>query len=107
MVLRITEYASGGYAGLSGRGGPVIPTEPATRTLQMAITAASTNASTAALSGTTYLVRMDTDLSCCILFGSSNSVTIATTTTGGRIVANTTPEYRFVKPYMRVTALST
>lgn len=106
MALRITEYASGGYPGLSGRGGFIIPTEPALATQILAVTQASTAASTAALGANTHLVRIESDIGCCVLFGTSASTTIASTL-NGRIPPQVAPEYRFVNPYMRVTALST
>jgi hypothetical protein len=106
--LYVTEYAGAGYGYNSGRGGFIVPAEPAIQTQVISI---SGSASTFALSSVTRLVRVMLDGAALgttavnIMFGSSGSTGIATTTNASRYVSDL-EVFRSVNPYMRVTAIA-
>ena len=106
--LYVTEYTGAGYGYNSGRGGIPSPLEPAIQTQVISISGA---ASTFALSSVTKLVRMMLDgaalgsTAVSVMFGSSASTGIATTTNSGRFVSDV-EVFRNVNPYMRCTAIA-
>ena len=104
--LYVTEYAGAGF--VSGHAyNPLVPQEPEIKTTVVSI---SGSASTMALSSATKLVRLMLDgaalgsTACSVLFGSSGSTTVATTT-GQRIVSDV-EAIRGVLPYARMTAIA-
>ena len=107
--LIVTEYTGAGYGYNSGRGGFIIPTEPAFQTQAISISA---SASTFALSSVTKLVRFMLDgtalgsTAVLVLFGSSVSTGIAASSNASRYVSDV-EAIRGVVPYMRVTAIAT
>ena len=100
MAVYITEY--GGYG--SGRPFSQWPAEPSIQTQVLS----SATTSTAALSAATRLVRIYASANAWVLFtGSSSSTSVATSTNAQPLVAGTPPEFRYVVPSSRLTALST
>jgi hypothetical protein len=100
-TLSITEYP-GGVSYISGRS-VAAPREPS---LQSQAIATSASASTAALGGYTQLIELVTDVGAWVLFGSSASTGIATSTNAQRFLPNVAYT-RGVSPYMRITTIST
>src|SRR6266702_3989213 len=102
MPMTITEF-SGAAAFLTGKSGAI----PAESLRSQAITLTTgVAASTTALGTGTTLVRVCSDVGAYLLFGSSASTGVATSTNGMRIAPNV-PEYFAVTALMRLTAVST
>jgi len=100
MSVYVTEF--GGY--LSGRPfSPGVPNLPALNNQTMSISSAST----AQLGAATRMIMLSADTGAWLLFGSSGSTTVATSTSGFRIPAGFAPQLFNVSPNMRITALST
>lgn len=71
-------------------------------------TAATTGASTGALSNAnTDVITLQSDSGCMVLIGSSTTVTLPTTVSGIRIGAGLPPLPIAVKPLSRIVAIST
>lgn len=99
-TLTVTEFAGVSYINGEAVG---ILREPS---IKASAIATSATASTAALQGPTRIVELVTDIGAWVLFGSSGSTTVATSTNATRFLANV-PYQRAVDGYMRFTVIST
>lgn len=97
-TLFISEYADAPYRGVSAAVGSVA-LEPAAVEQTVAIAGAS--AQSASFGASTSLVRIHTDVACCILFGANPTAT----TTKKRLAADQT-EYFAVVPGQKVAVIA-
>ena len=98
--LTVTEFA--GVAYVNGQSVAIMREPP----IKASAVATSASASTAALQGPTRIVELVTDIGAWVLFGSSGSTVVATSTNATRYLANV-PYQRAVDGYMRFTVIST
>jgi|SRR5882672_2650696 len=102
MASSITEYAAAVAYGKGALYAVSVLPEPALRSTPLTI---GSSVSTSALGAGTNIVRLDIDTGCFILFTSSGSTVVATSTNAAHFSAGA--HIRSVQPFARITTLST